>query len=60
VFVAAPIWRSFMDKALDRYPDTAFVDYQRQSQIKTRIISEDEKSRGKNEKKNEKKTKKHG
>lgn len=60
VFVAAPIWRSFMDKALDRYPDTAFVDYQRQSQIKTRIISEDEKSKGKNEKKNEKKTKKHG
>jgi 1A family penicillin-binding protein len=27
VFVAAPIWRSFMDKVLDRYPNTAFSNY---------------------------------
>jgi len=58
VFVAAPIWRSFMDKVLDRYPGTAFVDYQRKNQAK--VISEKELNRIKNEKKDEKKTKKHG
>jgi 1A family penicillin-binding protein len=28
VFVAAPIWRDFMDRALSRYPVTAFTPYQ--------------------------------
>jgi 1A family penicillin-binding protein len=58
VFVAAPIWRSFMDRALIRYPDTAFVDYQHQN--KEKIISEEELNKTKKERKNEKKTKKHG
>ncbi|MFA6047897.1 MAG: PBP1A family penicillin-binding protein [Parcubacteria group bacterium] len=59
VFVAAPIWRSFMDKVLNRYPDTAFIDYQHQKQEKT-MISDEELDKIKNDRKDEKKTKKHG
>ncbi len=28
VFVAAPIWRSFMDQALNRYPGGSFISYE--------------------------------
>lgn len=29
VFVAAPIWRDFMNAALDRFPETGFVPYEK-------------------------------
>ena len=60
VFVAAPIWRNFMDKVLDRYPNTAFSDYQHQNQEKQKMIGEEETNKNKKDKKDEKKTKKHG
>jgi 1A family penicillin-binding protein len=64
VFVAAPIWRSFMDKALARYPDVAFVDYRSHQKSEAMAINEekmkDMKNEQKNSKKDEEKKKKHG
>lgn len=31
IFVAAPIWRAFMDQALKQFPETGFVSYQSKS-----------------------------
>jgi 1A family penicillin-binding protein len=66
VFVAAPIWRSFMDAILSRYPDESFIDYQRVasdekvalSQEDLRKIEEQKKQEEKDRKKAEKKKKK--
>jgi membrane carboxypeptidase/penicillin-binding protein PbpC len=35
VFVAAPIWRNFMDRNLWRYPAESFVNYDSWSSLKT-------------------------
>lgn len=64
VFVAAPIWRSFMDQALGRYPNVAFIDYIHSAKDKTMALSEEElnkiKNQDKTDKKEDKKRKKHG
>ncbi|MDP2838199.1 MAG: PBP1A family penicillin-binding protein [Candidatus Moranbacteria bacterium] len=32
IFVAAPIWRAFIDQALKQFPETGFVAYERESE----------------------------
>ncbi|MCX6761548.1 MAG: PBP1A family penicillin-binding protein [Candidatus Moranbacteria bacterium] len=67
VFVAAPIWRSFMDAVLSRYPNEGFVGYQAVagdekvalSQDQIDKLTQDQKDAEKAQKKADKKKKKH-
>jgi 1A family penicillin-binding protein len=49
VFVAAPIWRSFMDKALENYPSENFTAYE--SAVVSKSISAEEENKNKKKKK---------
>ncbi len=66
VFVAAPIWRSFMDAVLSRYPNESFTPYANTvhdekmalSQDQIDKLAQDQKDAEKEQKKEEKKNKK--
>lgn len=61
VFVAAPIWRQFMDRALSKYPDETFISYEKSPDKKDVALDKDKfQEKNKAEKKEEKKKKKHG
>jgi 1A family penicillin-binding protein len=67
VFVAAPIWRSFMDAVLSRYPNENFIGYQTVakdekvalSQDQIDQLAQDQKNAEKEQRKADKKKKKH-
>ncbi|MFZ2226761.1 MAG: transglycosylase domain-containing protein [Candidatus Moraniibacteriota bacterium] len=67
VFVAAPIWRSFMDAVLSRYPNENFTGYQTVlkddkvvlSQDQVDQLAQDQKNAEKEQRKADKKKKKH-
>jgi len=67
VFVAAPIWRNFMDAVLSRYPNDGFADYRRVTKDEKVALSgedlkkmdEQKKQEEKDKKKADKKKKKH-
>jgi penicillin-binding protein 1C len=58
VFVAAPIWRSFMDAVLSRYPDSNFIGYKPVSSDEKMVLNEEELKRWEEQRKKEEKEKK--
>lgn len=58
VFVAAPIWRAFLDQVLGKYPQETFVDYQRQNKAEKFFLTEAELKKFEEEKEKEDKKKK--
>ena len=58
VFVAAPIWRSFMDVVLSRYPNETFTAYKMTKSDERVVLSEEELKKLEDQKKQEEKDKK--
>lgn len=58
VFVAAPIWRSFMDAVLSRYPNEKFSNYEMVKSDERVVLSEEELKKLEEQKKQEEKDKK--
>ena len=58
VFVAAPIWRSFMNAVLSRYPNEGFTDYQRASRDEKVALSAEDLKKLDEQKKQEEEAKK--